>query len=81
MRDFSKMTIISGLEKVFCSNPLVSTLGSSPKEKFVSRICFYALVAAIVWTGNLMRPDFEALRAERLVAQGVAQPMIGVPVR
>lgn len=34
----------------------------------------------IMWTGNLMRPDFEAIREEKLIAQGVAQPMIGVPV-
>ncbi|MEC5125683.1 hypothetical protein VSU19_02905 [Verrucomicrobiales bacterium BCK34] len=58
----------------------MSTLGSSPRERFISRICFYALVAAIMWTGNLMRPDFDAIRAEKLIAQGVAQPMIGVPV-
>ena len=58
----------------------MSTLGSSRREKFISRICFYALVLAIVWTGNLMRPDFDAIREEKLIAQGVAQPMIGVPV-
>ncbi len=58
----------------------MSTLGSSPRERAISRICFYALVVAIMWTGNLMRPDFEAMREEKLIAQGVAKPMIGVPV-
>jgi hypothetical protein len=33
-----------------------------------------------MWTGNLMRPDFDAIREEKLIAQGIAQPMIGVPV-
>jgi hypothetical protein len=46
----------------------------------ISRLCFYLAVAMIMWTGNLMRPDFEAIREKKLIAQGVAQPMIGVPV-
>lgn len=58
----------------------MSTLGANSQERMISRICFYAAVALIMWTGNLMRPDFDAIRANKLVAQGVVQPMIGVPV-
>jgi len=34
----------------------------------------------ILSAGNLRRPDFAAIREEKLIAEGIARPMTGVPV-
>tara|TARA_R110002096_G_scaffold44488_7_gene119546 strand:- start:685 stop:897 length:213 start_codon:yes stop_codon:yes gene_type:complete len=58
----------------------VSQLGTSLKERIVSRICFYLLVALVVWTGNRSIPVPEEMEEKKWADRGVAPVFIAVPI-
>ncbi len=58
----------------------VSTLGSTSRERALSRLIFYSLVLSSLWTMNRLVPDSAEAEAAKWEALGVARPYIGVPV-
>lgn len=58
----------------------MSQLGVSTRDRIISRICFYLLVLAVVWTTNALLPDWTAIENEKWEARGVVPPLIAVPL-
>ena len=58
----------------------MNTLGVSTRDRIISRVCFYLLLLAVVWTTNRLLPDWEAIEREKWEARGVVPPLIAVPL-
>lgn len=66
------------------STSRVNTLGVKTRDRVISRICFYVLVATAMWTTNRLLPSVEELYVGPTVRIDhqlqLAQPLIAVPI-